>query len=165
MCLGISRHLKGELACGFQSPVSITLSSSSNSSTALQLSPEPTASCCHSINVLGANQTELVSQGCTLSVTRPSQIPPGLRHCQFFQTFVLCSFFFFTSIILFGREMTLTQAFAPCEESKALCCFHLLSPCQVGRKPFSWQTGRLDPTSVYRKWDVATNNNKAIYDI
>lgn len=145
MCLGISQHFKGELACGFQSPVSTTLSSSSNSSTALHLSPEPPASCCHPINVSGANQTELVSQGCTLSVTRTSQIPPGLRHCQFFQTFVLC-FFFLLALLLFGREMTLTQAFAPCEEPKALCCFHLLSPSQVGRKPFSWQTGRLDPT-------------------
>lgn len=128
----------GELLCGFQSPVSITLSSpqflhgflSQPRAHCFLLSPhkclgggeKPDWACLTGLHSL-SNQA-LSDPTCTKTL-------PILSNICFMLLFLL-------ALLLFGREMNLTQAFAPCEESKALCCFHVLSPSQVGRKPWSY---------------------------
>lgn len=78
-------------------------------------------------------------------------MPPGLTHCQFFQTFALYFFFSPLALPLFGREINLTQAFPHAKNQRPYAdSIYLvrLKIAQAGRKHFSWQTSKLDPTAV-----------------
>lgn len=68
----------------------------------------------------------------------------------------ICFILFFSPLVLplFGREINLTQVFPHAKNQRPYAdSIYLvqLKIAQAGRKHFSWQTSKLDPTAVYRK--------------